>query len=704
MLGAIGALFFITSVGATTYSPVQKVLQMMGDMKGKALKEKQNELVAFTKFESFCENTESSKIASIQDGKDLAEQLTADIQKYSSDAKVLGEEIMKLGASVDQAKADKDSAISTRAAELADYKKTHAETVENIADLQAALGKIKEMMAKAPGASAASLLQQMADDNDDLLTPHTKHYLTAFISEHSGEDFAVSEGLDASAPEAAAFETQSGGIVGMMEELEKKLVAEKAAIEMEEMNKQQAHDQMVSSLSSEIKMQTDSSNMKTAQKKKAEEDAAKAKGDLADTEASLAEDEKYLSDLKVMCEQKKDEFAIRSKLRAEELEALDEAIEIITSKVSGVMPSFVQTGMSSLVQLRSSAQQPTQRKAAAFLAEQGAKLHSNLLAAIAVRANSDPFVKVRKMINDMVKKLMEEANEEADHKAFCDAEMSTNKQTRDMKTTAIAELKATIEELTSDAQKLASEIVDLSEQIKAIDAAVAEAQSDRFDEKAKNTKTIEDANSAKVAVESALTVLKEFYEKAADPATHALPPKGTGPIAWDDRSLAILHKAAGGSSFIQKGSTVNQGPMDDAPETFDKPFTGTGDAGGGVIGMMEVIISDFERLETETSEAEFTAQKEYDAFAADSAEDKAVKEADSKNKASSLQRAKSDLATAQKDLRITQEELDAAMAYYEKLKPSCVEEVMSYAERVAQRKAEISSLQEALEILSGESI
>merc|ERR1719428_2760320 len=422
------------------------------------------------------------------------------------------------------------------------------------------------------------------------------------------------------------------------------------------MNKQQAHDQMVSSLSSEIKMQTDSSNMKTAQKKKAEEDAAKAKGDLADTEASLAEDEKYLSDLKVMCEQKKDEFAIRSKLRAEELEALDEAIEIITSKVSGVMPSFVQTGMSSLVQLRSSAQQPTQRKAAAFLAEQGAKLHSNLLAAIAVRANSDPFVKVRKMINDMVKKLMEEANEEADHKAFCDAEMSTNKQIRDMKTTAIAELKATIEELTSDAQKLASEIVDLSEQIKAIDAAVAEAQSDRFDEKAKNTKTIEDANSAKVAVESALTVLKEFYEKAAD------------------------------------------------PETFDKPFTGTGDAGGGVIGMMEVIISDFERLETETSEAEFTAQKEYDAFAADSAEDKAVKEADSKNKASSLQRAKSDLATAQKDLRITQEELDAAMAYYEKLKPSCVEEVMSYAERVAQRKAEISSLQEALEILSGESI
>merc|ERR1719456_790976 len=111
----------------------------------------------------------------------------------------------------------------------------------------------------------------MATDNDDLLTPHTRRYLTAFISERSGADFAMSEGLDASAPEAAAFETQSGGIVGMMEELEEKLIAEKATIEKEEMNKQQAHNMMVESLSSEIKMQTDAINMKTSQKKTAEE-------------------------------------------------------------------------------------------------------------------------------------------------------------------------------------------------------------------------------------------------------------------------------------------------------------------------------------------------------------------------------------------------------------------------------------------------
>jgi len=296
---------------------------------------------------------------------------------------------------------------------------------------------------------------------------------------------------------------------------------------------------------------------------------------------------------------------------------------------------------------------------------------------------------------------MEEANEEAEHKAFCDAEMSTNKQTRDQKTTEIAELKAQIEELTAESAKTAKEISEIGEQIVEIDAAMAKATEDRQDEKAKNTKTIEDTGNAKAAVGQALAVLKQFYDKAANPKP--MPVQGDGPIKYDDRAIGILQKAAGGASFIQTDSQ-QQGPMDDAPDAPEGAFTGTGDAGGGIMGMLEVILSDFERLEGETSEAEHTAQQEYEAFSADSSEDKAVKEADTKHKTSNLQRIKSDLATAKKDMMITQEELDAAMAYYAKLKPSCVEEAVSYEDRVRQRKEEIASLQEALEILSGDNI
>jgi len=41
---------------------------------------------------------------------------------------------------------------------------------------------------------------------------------------------------------------------------------------------------------------------------------------------------------------------------------------------------------------------------------------------------------------------------------------------------------------------------------------------------------------------------------------------------------------------------------------------------------------------------------------------------------------------------------------YSKLKPSCVDSGVSYEDRIARRKEEIESLQEALKILNGEDI
>ena len=44
----------------------------------------------------------------------------------------------------------------------------------------------------------------------------------------------------------------------------------------------------------------------------------------------------------------------------------------------------------------------------------------------------------------------------------------------------------------------------------------------------------------------------------------------------------------------------------------------------------------------------------------------------------------------------------AALAYFDKLKPSCIDAGVSYEDRVARRKEEIESLQQALRILNGE--
>merc|ERR1719263_2502836 len=117
---------------------------------------------------------------------------------------------------------------------------------------------------------------------------------------------------------------------------------------------------------------------------------------------------------------------------------------------------------------------------------------------------------------------------------------------------------------------------------------MAKATALRQEEKAKNEATIKDAQEAQTAVAQALTVLKEFYAKAGD-AT----------------------------------ALVQQQP--EAPEIFDKPYKGLGAENGGVVGMLEVIESDFARLEAETKASEASAQKEYDEFMTDSQVDKTKK-------------------------------------------------------------------------------
>merc|ERR1719389_517116 len=183
------------------------------------------------------------------------------------------------------------------------------------------------------------------------------------------------------------------------------------------------------------------------------------------------------------------------------------------------------------------------------------------------------------MIKDLIVRLMEEATQESEHKGWCDTELGTNKQTREDKSEDVDMLVAKKDQLTADIAKLSDQSAGIAE----IDAAVAEATKVRGEEKAKNTQTIADAQEAQTAVASAIEVLNAFYAKGAD-AT----------------------------------SLVQQTPDLDAPVTFDKPYKGMQSENGGVMGMLEVIQSDFARLEAETKAAEATAQKEYDTFMTDS--------------------------------------------------------------------------------------
>merc|ERR1719498_2358312 len=269
------------------------------------------------------------------------------------------------------------------------------------------------------------------------------------------------------------------------------------------------------------------------------------------------------------------------------------------------------------------------------------------------------------MIKDLISKLMEEATSEAEHKGWCDTELTTNKQTRDKKTAEVNELQSLIEDLTATIQELTQDVADLTKAVKELDADMAKETEERSKAKAANTQTISDAKAAQTAVEAATAVLKDFYEKSAQATAFA------------------------------------QGPAEDAPETFDKPYKGALGEGGSIVDFLEVILTDFQRLESETAAAEAEQEDSYKNYMFESKKDKALKEGEIKLKSETKTEKEGELQQAKTDLKTTQKQLDEALAYYDKLKPQCVDSGITYEERVKRREEEIVSLQEALKILKG---
>jgi len=662
---ALSALFLGAAATESKVTPVQKVIQLLNGMLEKGKLEKHSEQVQFAAFKQFCDDTSVEKQRAIEEANEQIEMLKADIQKYTSDAARLTEEIAGHDEDISVWTGDTKAATKVRDIENADYTAMHKDYSESVDALQRAIAVLKKQAYDRKQSS--SLAQVSALQNLDLVPAEAKRAIELFLQQDQPED----EGLAVSAPEANAYEFQSGHIIEILEKLGDKFVAERTALEKEEMNSRSAYELLMQDLKAQIEQATTDRTEKTETKAKKLQAKANAEGDLTDTTTTRDEDEKYLADLTATCQTKASDFESRQQLRAGEIEAIEKAIEILSSDaVTGNAEKHLPSALlqkSALAQLRTNDSNPSQQRAVFYLQSQAKRLNSRVLSALAVRAADDPFGKVKKMIKDLITRLMEEANEEAEHKGWCDTELSTNEQTRKEKTAAVETLHAEIDELEASISKHTEDIAELTEAVAQLDAAMAEATTIRQEEKATNTATIADSQEAQTAVAQALVVLKEFYARASE-------------------ATALLQQ------------------QPETPEIFDSPYQGMQAENGGVVGMLEVIQSDFARLEADTEASEATSQKEYDTFMTDSKVDKAAKSTDIEHKTAKKQDQEQALTLKRSDLEGTQKELDAALAYFDKLKPSCVDAGVTYEDRVTRRKEEIESLQEALRILNGEDI
>jgi len=264
-------------------------------------------------------------------------------------------------------------------------------------------------------------------------------------------------------------------------------------------------------------------------------------------------------------------------------------------------------------------------------------------------------------------KLMTEASTEADKKAYCDAELGKSTLTREKQQSEVERLTAAIEQKSADSAQAAAKLQDLSSAVTELRREQKTATEMRTSEQARNTLTINDAKQAQLAVQKAIEVLKSFYGKAAEDSSL---------LQADDVGEEMLQEATG------------------------TPYAGMQSQRDGVLGLLEVIVSDFARLDTMTSAAEDQAQKDYEQFLAESSKDMAVKEAEIAHTENDKRVTDGMAQDLKEELELTQSELSATTSYEDKLKSECRQPSNSYEERKARHKEDIAALKEALEMLS----
>jgi len=555
----------------------------MQEMVVKAEAEKKEEAVKFSAFSQWCDDQTRIKTNEINKANEKIEMLKAEIAKAAAHIRALTDRINELDEDVSRWQKDQKSATDVRDKEAADFRATVQDYGESIDALGRAIAILKQQAydrAQAAPTDAPGFIQRDDGLEESLvqvrslrLVPQSaKSALTMFLQQPETPDAQ----LFIKAPEANAYEFQSGGVVEMLEKLNDEFGTKKRELEEEELKAQHGFEQIMQWLTDSIENANHEIDKKKVERAETQQAKAEAEGDLAQTTADRDADQQYLDDMTALCAQKRADFASRQTLRGEEIEALGKAIEIIGGQaVAGSgekhLPQLLQTKQASLAMLRNNGQSPLQERIAAFLADRAQGSGSQLLSLVSQRVQNEPFKKVKKMIKDLIVKLMEEATSETEHKGWCDTELTTNKQTRDARTEDVNKLNAEIERLNSEIAQLTQNIEDLTTALKELEEAMAKATADRVDSKARNEQTIQEAKDAQTAVEQAMAVLKEYYAKSAE-AT----------------------------------ALTQQTPAEDAPETFDAPYKGMLPEGGSVIDFLEVILSDFARLASETASAEAT--------------------------------------------------------------------------------------------------
>merc|ERR1719453_609076 len=550
--------------------------------------------------------------------------------------------------------------MELRKKELAEFNAEEKDVLQSIGALKSAvtvLGKHNFFMQVDEGTLiniAVSIQDQMRRHKslvEKLTSERQRKEITAFIQ-------APSDYFDAEPTFKQSYAPQSGAIFGILKQMKETFETNLETSQKEEMASQTAYDDLKAAKESEIAAGSDQKDTKTQELADTDSKNAQAKQDLEDTRNSLAADQKFLLNLKETCQNTDQEFEERTKTRAEEIKAVSEALAILSS--DDAHDTFTSTF--NFIQ-KSSKKSSTREKAEKILLKAAKKTGDAKIAKLATRVQLDGFKKVSEDIDGMIADLKKEKDADVKMKDFCIEALHKNEVAIEMKARDIEQLDAKISTLTAEIEELAKAIEALQAEIAEMQVQLKRAGEDRELENQDFQSVVADQRETQKLLEAALAKLKGFYDKA----------------------------------FVQTSATQPAGPP--PPPGFKKYEKSSG--AGGVMGMLEQIISEAKTMEADAIKAETDAQKAYETFVKDTNESMEEKSRDITSKSEEKAAAEVDKTAAEEDKVAALNEQQQNENEKADLHKSCDFTLDNFDARQGALDAEMEGLAEAKSVLAG---
>merc|ERR1719271_1534484 len=290
------------------------------------------------------------------------------------------------------------------------------------------------------------------------MAPKSRKVVTMLLSESDSDSQPITD------VPTSDYDFKSGGIIETLEGLLNTFRERKTTLESDNETADSDYNLALQAKLDQLKQAEESLENKQKEKTETTEEIATSQADLTETTAMLNDDRVYLKDLTEKCETKAKLYDQRSGMRADELAALTQALGVLESTVAEKAGVTGEGG-------RSLGQQETtteakEVKAVAFVQEKvirkmvpededaakreklvslltsaGKKLKSAVLSTLALKvAGPDPFKKIKAMIQELIERLLQEEADEANHKGWCDTEISKTLKDRDYRLRDITDL------------------------------------------------------------------------------------------------------------------------------------------------------------------------------------------------------------------------------------------------------------------------